>query len=258
MKIYEEKLKEMFARRTISHILEDIPDYYLQASSVDWRLVNMVPLKGKKLLNVGCGSHLVSDLYFAMKGADVVSIDMSRSAIETAKKKLAKLDNKRDFNLQVMVADGRYLSFPKNTFDIVVSFSAVEHMERYDDRLEAIEEMARVVKPGGVVTITGPNYLNLPVTFFSGRMFKRRGGYEHRYMPWELKNMLKRCGLKIVEFDAESVYVIDKRLIETRFPSLANVPLPFFKPLVLFMWVFNKIRLLKIFGMRIGYRAEKT
>ena len=131
-------------------------------------------------------------------------------------------------------------------------------MEKYDDRLKAMEEMAMVVKPGGFVIITGPNYLNLPVTFFSGRMFKRIGEYEHRYTPWELKNMLKKCGLKIGEFDAESVYVIDKELIETRFPPLAKVPPSFFKPLSLFMWVLNKSRLLKIFGMRIGFRTEKT
>ena len=125
-------------------------------------------------------------------------------------------------------------------------------------RLKAIEEMARVVKPGGFVVITGPNFLNLPVTFFSRRMFKRIGEYEHRYTPWELKNMLKRCGLKVEEFDAESVYLIDKELIESRFPALANVPLSFFKTLSLFMWVLNEIRLLKIFGMRMGYRAGKT
>ena len=70
--------------------------------------------------------------------------------------------------------------------------------------------------------------------------------------------MLKRCGLKVEDFDAESVYVIDKRLIETRFSSLANVPLSFFKPLSFFMRVFNKIRLLKILGMRMGFRARKT
>ena len=256
MKNNEDKLKETFARRNISFILEDVPDYYLQASSVDRRLVNKVPLRGKKLLNVGCGSYLVSDFYFAMKGADVVSIDMDKQAIRIAKNKLAKLDSKNEFNLQVMLEDGRKLPFPENTFDIVVSFSAVEHMEKYDDRLKAIEEMARVVKPGGFIVLTGPNFLNLPVTFFSERMFKRTGEYEHRYTPYELKNMLKKCGLKIEEFDAESVYVIDKKLIETRFPSLANVPLFFFKPLSLFMRGFNKIYLLKLFGMRIGFRAK--
>lgn len=100
--------------------------------------------------------------------------------------------------------------------------------------------------------------MNLPATFFSKRMFKRRDEFEHRYTPWELKHMLKRCGLKVEDFDAESVYVIDKRLIETRFSSLANVPLSFFKPLSFFMRVFNKIRLLKILGMRMGFRARKT
>lgn len=235
-------------------ILEDSYGYYLQVSSVDIRLVNRVSLRGKKLLNVGCGRNLISDIYFAMKGADVVSVDRDKRAIDIAKGKLAK----QNIKVEVKLADARALPFLKNTFDIVTSFSAIEHMKKDEDRLKAVEEMVRVVKPRGCVVITGPNFLNPPATFFSGRMFKRRGEFEHRYTPWELKHMLKRCGLKIEDFDAESVYVIDKRLIETRFPSLVNVPLSFFKPVSFFMRGFNKMPLLKIFGMRMGFRARKT
>ena len=86
MESNRDDLKELFAKRGMSFILDDIPDYYLQASSVDRRLISKISLKEKKLLNIGCGSHLISDIYFAMMGANVTSIDVDRNAIGIAKK----------------------------------------------------------------------------------------------------------------------------------------------------------------------------
>ena len=69
--------------------------------------------------------------------------------------------------------------------------------------------------------------------------------------------MLTLSNLKIEKFDSESVYVIDKKLIETRLPFIRFVPLLFFKPLSFGLWLFNSIPLFKKFGMRMGYRARK-
>lgn len=88
MQTYRDDLKDLFANRNISFMLDKIPDYYLQASSVDRRLVNKISLKGKKLLNIGCGSHLISDIYFALMGANVTSVDMDENVINNAKKKV--------------------------------------------------------------------------------------------------------------------------------------------------------------------------
>ncbi len=51
------------------------------------------------------------------------------------------------------VADARYLPFPTNAFDLVVSQETVEHVA---DPFEAVREMARVLRPGGRI------YLQLP------------------------------------------------------------------------------------------------
>lgn len=239
---------------------EGIPSYYMQASSVDRRLLKGEKLKGKKILNVGCGSYLFDDIYFAMNCADVTSIDYSSKAINDAKKRLETARQKNLINnikIRVEQGDGRNLRFKDNSFDIVTSYSAIEHMSSRKDRLKAVKEMARVAKPGGIVIITGPNYLNLPTTFLSRMMYKRIKEFEHRYTPRELRNMLTSSSLKIEKFDAESVYVIDKRLVETRLPPLRFVPKLFFKPLSWSLWAFNAFPPLKKFGMRMGYKARK-
>jgi uncharacterized protein (TIRG00374 family) len=244
-----------------TNILKDVPSYYAQASKVDRRLLEGIDLKDKKILNVGCGHLLIDDVYLAMHGADVTGIDYTPSKIEIAKEKVEKVKAmfpQRDIKLKTGIGDGRKLDFPDNHFDIVVSYSAIEHMESKEDRAKAVEEMARVVKPQGVVVITGPNFLNFPVTIISKQMFKRKKEFEHRYTPKELKNMLEINNLKIEKFDAETVYTVDKMLIKTRFPFMKNFPLWIFSPAAWCLKTFNNIRFLKKFGMRIGYKAVKA
>jgi ubiquinone/menaquinone biosynthesis C-methylase UbiE len=239
---------------------QGIPSYYIQVSSMDRRLLKGEPIKGKKILNVGCGNHIFDDICLAMKGADIVGIDYSHEAVKKAKEKL-KIAKKRHLinNIKIKVehGDGRNLKFKDNYFDIVTSYSAIEHMPSRKDRLKMVKEMARVTKRGGVVVITVPNYLNFPTTFLSGRTYKRIKEFEYRYTPSELKKILIANNLKIEKFDAESVYVIDKRLIETRLPLLKFIPPLFFKPLSWMLWTFNAVPLFKKFGMRMGYRTRK-
>ena len=232
----------------------------MQASSVDRRLLEGEQIKGKKMLNVGCGSYALSDIFFAINGADVTGIDYSHEAVKSANEKLKAAVEKGLINgikLKIEYGDGRKLRFKDNSFDIVTSFSAIEHMPSKEDRLKAVMEMARVVKPNGIVVITVPNYLNLPTTLLSKRAYRRINEFEYRYTPNELRKILISNSLKIEKFDAESVYAIDKRLVETRLPILKFIPLAFFKPLSWALWAFNAIPMLKKLGMRMGYKARK-
>ena len=248
------------ANRIPPELSRDVPAYYIQASDVDRRLLDCVDLKGKDILNVGCGDHILSDIHFSLRGATVIGIDFNRKSIEKAKKKLENVKEKHlasGGSVEVEVGDGRELRFEDNSFDVVTSFSAIEHMDSTTDRSKAVEEMARVTRPGGLVVLTGPNILNLPTTILSWKLFRKQGVFEHRYTPGELGRMLTSAGLVIEQFDAETVYTIDRVFVEQKVPFLRSVPLVFFKPIVLFLRLFNSIRAFKWLGMRIGYRARK-
>lgn len=240
---------------------EEVPSFYIQASSVDRRLLNGVDLKGRDLLNVGCGAYIFDDVYFAMCGANVTGIDYNRKAIERAGKKLMSAEEKKligDMNIKVEIGDGRNLRFEDDSFDIVTSFSAIEHMPSATDRSQAVREMVRVLKPGGLIILTGPNFWNLPTTVLSKLLFKRINEFEHRYTPGELKRLLTSAGLMVEMFDAETVYTIDELFIERKVPFLKPIPLVFFRPLAFLLRVFNAVPLFKKLGMRIGYRAKKA
>ncbi len=61
-------------------------------------------------------------------------------------------------NVRLVMGDGQNLPFENEVFDIVVCSEVLEHFERPE---RGINEMARVIKPGGTVIITVPNALKI-------------------------------------------------------------------------------------------------
>jgi ubiquinone/menaquinone biosynthesis C-methylase UbiE len=134
-------------------------------------------LRGKRLLDVGCGSgHETADLWLWLKGhVDIVAVDPVSGLVELAEKhfdeivsqsnrqrSMAALTDANRPTFQVMSAN--QLDFPDESFDAIFH-SLVLHWT--PDPARAIQEMARVLKPGGVVfgtQITKPlasRYMNL-------------------------------------------------------------------------------------------------
>jgi SAM-dependent methyltransferase len=61
---------------------------------------------------------------------------------------------KENANLCFKLEDATNLSFADNTFDLVYSISVIEHI--YQNYILAVQEMIRVVKPGGLLYLTFP------------------------------------------------------------------------------------------------------
>ena len=58
------------------------------------------------------------------------------------------------------MADATTLPFRNDVFDLVVSYSAIEHVPAKEKQREWIKEMARVTKVGGKTVVTTSNRLN--------------------------------------------------------------------------------------------------
>jgi len=65
---------------------------------------------------------------------------------------LANICNKK--NLNVLLSDIRMLPFKDNTFDAVLCVAVLHHISLYEQRLRAINELLRVLKPGGKLFIS--------------------------------------------------------------------------------------------------------
>jgi ubiquinone/menaquinone biosynthesis C-methylase UbiE len=100
---------------------------------------------GKRLLEIGCG--LGTDLLqFARGGADVTGVDLTPASIELVKKRFAIYG----LPVRAQVADAERLPFSDNSFDVVYSFGVLHHTPNTP---KAIEEVYRVLRPGGQITI---------------------------------------------------------------------------------------------------------
>lgn len=103
---------------------------------------------GRDVLDVACGEGYGSAL-MARSAAYVTGADISPTAIEHARAQYAG-----HANLEFREADCAALPFADASFDVVVSFETLEHIEAQEAFLD---EIRRVLRPGGVVAISCPN-----------------------------------------------------------------------------------------------------
>ena len=104
-----------------------------------------IDLKGKRVLDVGCGIGMYSQAFFN-EGADVFGIDIDKENIQKAKKLMP--------GISFLVDESENLPFENNFFDIVFLHEVLEHVK--DDK-KTISECFRVLKPGGKIIIFSPN-----------------------------------------------------------------------------------------------------
>jgi SAM-dependent methyltransferase len=101
--------------------------------------------------------------------------------------------------LHFLKMDGRHLDFPDNTFDVSYSLSSIEHFGGYEGALRTVREMARVLKPGGILALATEYVISGPA-------------HEETFQPHEIHALLRESGLELVEPIDEAVY----RRYETR------------------------------------------
>lgn len=111
------------------------------------------PHAGEHILDVGCGTGNFS-LELARKGVKVTGIDISEPMLAKARKKAADAG----LAIEFLHADAMKLPFGDNTFDKIVSVTALEFAP---DLKAVLEESYRVLKPGGrmVIGLIGGNSL---------------------------------------------------------------------------------------------------
>ena len=135
------------------------------------------PLAGPgRLLDIGSNWGRWS-IAAARVGFDVVAIDPSLGAMRAARRVARQLD----VDLDVIVADARHAPFPDGSFDVVFSYSVLQHLAPADVK-ECAEECARLLRPGGVALHQLPNaYGARSVYRQAARRFRAPAGFEVRY-----------------------------------------------------------------------------
>jgi len=99
--------------------------------------------KGKRVLDVGCGGGFLAE-EAAKYGFETTGIDPSKPSLNEARKHAEMAGLAIDYH----EGFGENLPFEDETFDIVFCCDVFEHVKDFP---KVIEEIARVLKPGGIL-----------------------------------------------------------------------------------------------------------
>jgi SAM-dependent methyltransferase len=147
-----------------------------------------------KVLELGCGTaYFTREL--ALTGASITAIDISPDLLEEARR------NCPATNVRFEMQNAYALSYPDNSFDSVVGSSVLHHLELD----EALEQIQRVLRPGGFIRFTEPNMLNPQIALQKNvpAIKKRLGDSpdETAFFRWPLQRRLERTGFRKVRID---------------------------------------------------------
>lgn len=188
------------------------------------RLLEMLGNGTGEVLDIGCGPGVMTAEILA-RGWQWTGIDVAPKMVETALERFGS-----DPRVKVMVGGVESIPAETGRFDAVVAMGLVEYLA--DDVL-VIREMARVLKPGGRLLVSLPNWWS-PVRMWDrwiirpltdvARVFGRRGGragvYSAEYRPAAYRALLATEGLEPTKTIAYNMRVLPRPL-DFWFPSIS-------------------------------------
>lgn len=153
------------------------------------------PLAGISALDVGCGAGLLCEP-LARMGASVTGVDAAPENIEAAKAHAALSGLAIDYRAGEIAAQGL------GTFDVVSSMEVIEHVT---DPAAFVAELARHLKPDGLMLLSTPNRTAASRLFLVeaaerlGQVPRGTHDWDQFLTPEELTALLHDAGLEVLE-----------------------------------------------------------
>jgi SAM-dependent methyltransferase len=134
------------AEREIARYMDPRPE---TAYPLEYAFAVLGDVVGRTILELGCGSGINSVL-LARRGARVIAVDISRSLIEVAARRVA-VHGVGD-RVRFVTGSVHDLPLAAESVDVVVGISVLHHLELN----AAAQEIGRVLKPGGRAVFKEP------------------------------------------------------------------------------------------------------
>jgi SAM-dependent methyltransferase len=162
--------------------------------TVDFRRFPVRP--GHRVLDLGCGGgRHAFEVY--RRGADVVAFDLDPAELAPVTGMFGAMraagEVGQEGGATAISGDATAMPFGDGRFDRVIAAEVLEHI--LDDQ-RAMNELARVLRPGGLAAITVPSFLPERVCWaLSTEYHEVPGGHVRIYTRIELEAKLARAGL---------------------------------------------------------------
>jgi len=163
-----------------------------------------------RLLELGCGAGRVTP-FLSELGHDVVAFDVAPKMVQQA------ASHHPDEQFQIM--DAGCLAFAADSFDYCFfSFNGIDYLHPESRRHRALEEIGRILKPGGVFIYSSHNRFSIPLRpwkwpqfvrteVLSGNVFRtyRKRGSDGELFTYHTNPVAERRRLEEFGFDVITV-----------------------------------------------------
>jgi 2-polyprenyl-6-hydroxyphenyl methylase/3-demethylubiquinone-9 3-methyltransferase len=156
-------------------------------------------LRGKKVVDVGCGGGLLSEGMAAL-GAQVTGIDLGEKALGVARLHLFESGLQVDYR---QIAAEEMAAAAPNAFDVVTCLEMLEHVP---DPSSIVRACARMAAPGGQVFFSTINrnpkaylFAVIGAEYILNMLPRGTHDYARFLRPAELARHCREAGLSVVE-----------------------------------------------------------
>jgi SAM-dependent methyltransferase len=163
--------------------------------TVDFDRLGLRP--GERVLDMGCGAgRHAFEMY--RRGADVIAFDQDADELSVVRDLFVAMREAGEVpdgaEADVKEGDALSLPFADGEFDRVVAAEVLEHIPA---DIQAIEELARVLRPGGTLAVSVPRWLPEVINWkLSADYHNVPGGHIRIYTDKELVDKVTRAGLE--------------------------------------------------------------
>jgi SAM-dependent methyltransferase len=192
-------------RRQWDWVASQVPDFSGAPSTLYYRDCEIAlfertvgSLAGKRVLKLDLWNEAFNTRilpWMRAQGAEVVGLDLSRTVAFRARRNAL---DEGSGPLRLTRADIRDLPFADGSFDLVYTMGTIEHIDEYQ---QALEEIERVLRPGGTAIVGVPDKWNVFLRPLMVWVLDAFGQYlyspEKAFSAAELRGCLERAGLAV-------------------------------------------------------------
>ena len=163
--------------------------------TVDFERFPVAP--GDRVLDMGCGGGRHAFALYR-RGADVVALDRSAEDLVQVEAMFAAMREGGEVpagaRARAVRGDAYALPFEDGSFDAVIAAEILEHLPADE---QAMAELYRVLRPGGLLAVTVPRWGPEKVCWaLSDAYHQNEGGHVRIYRGSELTGRLRQAGLE--------------------------------------------------------------
>lgn len=170
----------------------------MSLTTVEFRRLHLQP--GHRVLDLGCGEGRHAITAWLTAPIQVVGVDLGASDLATARQRSAEFavpeeqPGNAERALGWVRGSGLKLPFADATFDRVICAEVLEHVPDYEAMLE---EIGRVLKPGGLLAVSVPRFFPEWVCWqLSDAYHEVEGGHVRIFRQRQLTQAVEAHGLQ--------------------------------------------------------------